>query len=295
MKLAISGLILVLMHLQCSVSTNITDLYTNPPYQAKIIGGEVAAEGRFPYQVAIIIGGIGLCGGSLISDREVLTAAHCTKGRKPFQIFVRVGSLDYRSGGETRKVSQIRQHPLFNSITQQNDISMLVLSSPVTLNEMVGVVTLPTEEPSAGAMCETSGWGVTAENGQQSSALRYIELPIIDRETCRQTYSFPGLSGNQICAGLREGGRDACQGDSGGALVLSGTSTQVGIVSYGLGCARPNVPGVYTNLFNYLSWIRSEMQPNTFCASMLDVCNRLQLSLVCKKVQLLCNPNNVSG
>lgn len=56
-----------------------------------------------------------------------------------------------------------------------------------------------------------------------------------------------------------------------------------------------DVPGVYTNLFNYLSWIRSEMQPNTFCASMLDVCNRLQLSLVCKKVQLLCNPNNVSG
>ena len=153
-------------------------------------------------------------------------------------------------------------HPRYDSRTKDNDISLVELKSDAPLSDYVRPVCLPTPSSNfpPGKMCTVTGFGLLREGGQQATRLMKADVPIIDRNKCSQSYGE--ISELKICAGYAQGRIDACQGDSGGPLVCSenGKAYLAGVVSYGLGCARPNYPGVYANVKAFMDWIETTIQ-----------------------------------
>ncbi|KAG8310468.1 Trypsin-like serine protease [Homalodisca vitripennis] len=242
----------------------------------RVVGGEEALPGRWPWMAAIFLHGPRRtefwCGGSLIGSRHILTAAHCTKDtrQRPFQarqFTVRLGDIDLRredepSSPQTYRVAEVRAHPRFSRVGFYNDIAVLVLDRAVRKSRYIIPVCLPA--PSyrfnrfVGEQPTVVGWGTTYYGGKESTVQRQVALPVWKNEDCDKTY-FQPINENFICAGLKEGGKDACQGDSGGPLVLkkNGRWMQIGIVSFGNKCGEPGYPGVYTRVTQYLDWINS--------------------------------------
>ncbi|KAB5586523.1 hypothetical protein PHYPO_G00002700 [Pangasianodon hypophthalmus] len=224
----------------------------------KIVGGYECRKNGVPYQVSLNAG-YHFCGGSLISNLWVLSAAHCYKTR----IEVRLGehNIDVNEGTEQFISSEkVIRHSSYSSSTLNNDIMLIKLSRAATLNSYVATVALPSGCASAGTTCLISGWGNTLSSGTNyPSNLRCLNAPILSDTTCRNAY--PGeITSNMFCAGFIEGGKDSCQGDSGGPVVCNGQLQ--GIVSWGYGCALQNKPGVYTKVCNYTAWIRDTMSRN---------------------------------
>ena len=207
----------------------------------RIVGGTAALEGRYPFAVAISTASrFQYCGGTIISPRHVLTAAHCQV--EPGDLAL-VGSVDLLKTRSVR-ITQSRIHRAFDPETMDYDVALAVLAEDV----VPSVTLAPNAVPGNST---TIGWGAIREGGPSSSFLQQVEVPLWTAEDCRRVY--PTLTPRQICAGRVTGGADSCQGDSGGALLVSvdgaeGAWRQLGVVSYGVGCARPNVPGVYTDL-----------------------------------------------
>ncbi|XP_078723605.1 trypsin-like [Lampetra fluviatilis] len=225
-------------------------------YEDHIVGGSECAAHSQPWQVSLNIG-YHLCGGSLISSEWVVSAAHCYQTASP--ISVRIGEHNiFVSEGTEQKIqaSQVIRHPQFNSFTYDNDIMLIKLSSPVTLNQYAQVIPLPSSCVDTGVTCTISGWGETQTSVGSPDVLMCFQAPVLSDISCRNSY--PGdITNNMICLGYLEGGKDSCQGDSGGPVVCNGQLQ--GIVSWGRNCARPNNPGVYTKVCNYNSWIASSM------------------------------------
>ncbi|KAJ1521036.1 hypothetical protein ONE63_002747 [Megalurothrips usitatus] len=240
----------------------------------RVVGGDEALPGRWPWMAAIFLHGPRRtefwCGGSLISSKHVLTAAHCTRDtrQRPFsarQFTVRLGDVDLKREDEpsspvTHQVVEVRAHPQFSRVGFYNDIAVLVLDRPVRRSKYVIPVCLPTArmrtDTFAGARPTVVGWGTTYYGGKESTVQRQAELPVWRNEDCNRAY-FQPITENFICAGYSEGGKDACQGDSGGPLMLrrEGHWYQVGIVSFGNKCGEPGYPGVYTRVTRYDDWI----------------------------------------
>nr|AAI41305.1 Protease, serine, 3 [Mus musculus] len=224
----------------------------------KIVGGYTCQENSVPYQVSLN-SGYHFCGGSLINDQWVVSAAHCYKTR----IQVRLGehNINVLEGNEQFvNAAKIIKHPNFNRKTLNNDIMLIKLSSPVTLNARVATVTLPSSCAPAGTQCLISGWGNTLSFGvSEPDLLQCLDAPLLPQADCEASY--PGkITGNMVCAGFLEGGKDSCQGDSGGPVVCNGELQ--GIVSWGYGCALPDNPGVYTKVCNYVDWIQDTIAAN---------------------------------
>ncbi|XP_014241309.1 proclotting enzyme-like [Cimex lectularius] len=244
----------------------------------RVVGGDESLPGRWPWMSAIFLHGPRRtefwCGGSLISDRHVLTAAHCTKDtrQRPFsarQFTVRLGDIDLRrddepSSPQTFHVREVRAHPKFSRVGFYNDIAVLVLDKPVRRSRYVKPLCLPpaglANEQYVGRSPTVVGWGTTYYGGKESTVQRQVNLPVWRNEECDKTY-FQPINENFICAGLKEGGKDACQGDSGGPLMLreQGKWMQIGIVSFGNKCGEPGYPGVYTRVSKYIDWINKNM------------------------------------
>ncbi|XP_042533006.1 anionic trypsin-2-like isoform X1 [Dipodomys spectabilis] len=224
----------------------------------KIVGGYTCAPNSVPYQVSLN-SGYHFCGGSLINDQWVVSAAHCYKSR----IQVRLGehNINVQEGSEqiVRAAKAIR-HPGYNSRNLDNDIMLIKLSSPVSLNSQVAPVALPTSCAPAGTQCLISGWGNTLSFGVNNpDELQCLDAPLLSQSVCEATY--PGkVTKNMVCAGFIEGGKDSCQGDSGGPVVCNGELQ--GIVSWGYGCALKDNPGVYTRVCNYVDWIQATIAAN---------------------------------
>ncbi|KAA0707906.1 Trypsin-3 [Triplophysa tibetana] len=158
-------------------------------------------------------------------------------------------TLDGYEGTEQfSKAQSMIPHPMYNKSSNNADIMLIKLSSPIELNKYVSLAPLPKQNtgPLAGRMCRVSGWGSTSHSGGQIPlTLRTVRLPIISTAKCNSSQSFNGnITVNMICAGMRAGGMDACKGDSGGPLVCDGRV--YGLVSWGNGCGDPRFPGVYT-------------------------------------------------
>ncbi|KAH7938687.1 hypothetical protein HPB51_028795 [Rhipicephalus microplus] len=146
---------------------------------------------------------------------------------------------------------------------KEHDLALIELNAPVLESESVQPVCLPVDTdywPAKGTLCRVAGWGVTLDPTQSRHFLREVALPVVDRKQCQAWFADREIGQTQLCAGYERGARDACTGDSGGPLVTRNGSQWilVGVVSTGVGCAKPRQPGIYTAVAPYLSWISEE-------------------------------------
>jgi len=238
----------------------------------RIVGGQEAQVNEWPWQAALMLGSNGpFCGGSLIADRYILTAAHCTEGLRAADLNVRLGEHKISSSSEsqtvTRSVSKIINHENYQGGSEINDIALLQLSSPVEFRSEVWPVCLPPSTPSyANKVATVTGWGTTSSGGSVSDVLREVDVKVKANSDCQSSYGSSNIKETMLCAGAP--GKDSCQGDSGGPLVFKDGGNnydQIGVVSWGYGCANPSYPGVYTRVSKYLTWIKDNTQDATYC------------------------------
>ncbi|XP_017791856.1 PREDICTED: trypsin-1-like [Habropoda laboriosa] len=253
--------------------------WINYGMSGRIVNGTMAALQQFPYQVSLrrSYSERHFCGGSLITDRHVLTAAHCMfidqAQIQPWSITVVAGEIKLNEStwsGQKRGVDKIYVHPRFDHETLHNDHTVLVLHAKFIMTASVNTVPLATSPPVPGTMCQLSGWGHPDEDAiEVTNDLMYIDLPLLDTVTCRTLLeNVTELLSGSFCAGYVEGQMDACQGDSGGGMICNGVLT--GVVSGGYGCARPGFPGTYADVFYYKSWTNSIVQQGALPAKLQD-------------------------
>ncbi|MEK8034524.1 serine protease [Ideonella sp. DXS29W] len=241
--------------------------------QPEVVGGKTAKDGRWPFMVALLDAGTAsnydaqFCGASLISSRDVLTAAHCVKGSKPAQIQVLVGTQDLKSGGRRVNIARITVHPKYNSRTSDSDVAVLRLAEEVTdITPVEYASTLAEEDKyaAAGKPVWGMGWGETETTPHFPNQLQNVKVPVTDRTVCNAADAYNGkVTDTMLCAGLAEGGKDTCQGDSGGPLVAKNGDgqfhLQVGVVSWGYGCADPNHYGIYSRMATLGAWVKDQV------------------------------------
>ncbi|XP_033998334.1 trypsin-2-like isoform X2 [Trematomus bernacchii] len=221
----------------------------------KIVGGKECIPYSRPHQVSLNDGSH-FCGGSLVNEKWVVSAAHCYKS----DMEVHLGEHDrnVKEGNEqVISSSRVIPHPDFNDDQKDSDIMLIKLSKPANLNQYVQAVALPSSCASPGTKCIVSGWGNT-QNSADKNKLQCLNIPILTERVCENS---PGrITDNMFCAGYLEGGKDSCQGDSGGPVVCNGELQ--GVVSHGLGCAKNDKPGIYTKVCHFTDWLETTMANN---------------------------------
>jgi len=232
---------------------------------SRIVRGNATTPGAYPWAVGIQFLDKLYCGGSLISSHFIITAAHCVKGINPDRIRLILGDHDRRHDEAHQQLKLIEKvfiHPHFVKKTFNNDIALIKIKGEVDFSDFIRPVCLPHTDRSYNSQNTTVvGWGKLSEGGLPANVLQEVSVPIIPQRNCRHDthYRIAEITDNMFCAGFSDGKIDACQGDSGGPAVWKGDGkqyfTQIGIVSWGQGCARGGYPGVYTRIGRYLKWI----------------------------------------
>ncbi|XP_046403908.1 trypsin-3-like [Ischnura elegans] len=229
-----------------------------PPLDGRIVGGEDAAPGEFPYQLSLRIGGDHTCGASILSEDWAVTAAHCVHNVGDYSLQLMAGSLDVDEG-DIYDVTNFTVHPNYDPATTDWDMAVLKVSTPFVFSSTVSPIALPAEgeELDAGTMVVISGWGDLSEEGPNAKFLQKVTVPVYDQNECALAYIMSGgITDQMFCAGVKEGGKDACQGDSGGPLVFN--DKLYGIVSWGRGCGERGYPGVYAKVSSMKAFIAKE-------------------------------------
>ncbi|KAM7356121.1 trypsin 3A1 isoform 1-T1 [Cochliomyia hominivorax] len=260
--------------------TTISCTQRNP----RIVGGLEASRHEMPYIVSLTRRGGHFCGATIIHEKWLLTAGHCICNglnniMKPSQIQGVMGlhsisqylnGIDSGHEGEVPiKVNfkNIVPHPNYKCTSTKNDIALLELIQPIRFSRHIQ----PSCLSSAGSvrnheneLATVSGWGWTQENqsvGERADVLRKASVRVWNNNACERSYQLNGrpnsiISDTQLCAGYENGGIDSCWADSGGPL-MSKENYLIGVVSTGIGCARPGLPGIYTRVSKYVNWMES--------------------------------------
>ncbi|XP_058823144.1 trypsin beta-like [Topomyia yanbarensis] len=250
---------------------SVIPLYKHPHYDEsgtalwfpRIVGGTPATFGEFPSKVSIqlVQNSAHFCGGTLLTMKHVLTAAHCVTNDEgipwsPSRIQAMADDLNVlpKMASSSRQIRQVKQlviHDKYRPSTLENDIAVARLVSEFTKTNSLYPSKRVSSVPAAGELCVLAGWGVTAEHSQTvSPTLQRVNLAVVDFDRCNLAYQG-SLTRGMMCAGAP--GRDACQGDSGGALMCQ--NRVAGVVSFGAGCAHPDFPGVYMDVAHFEKWI----------------------------------------
>ncbi|XP_065216472.1 serine proteinase stubble-like isoform X2 [Planococcus citri] len=254
---------------QCGVSP-----LTPPRHDIRIVGGRNAQFGVWAWQVSVRrtsffgFSSTHRCGGALLNENWIATAGHCVDDLLTSQIKIRVGEYDFSSIQEPypfaeRGVARKVVHPKYNFFTYEYDLAMVRLDSPLEYAPHIVPICLPgSDDLLIGENATVTGWGRLSEGGTLPSVLQEVSVPIVSNDKCKNMFLRAGrheyIPDIFMCAGFDSGGRDSCQGDSGGPLQVKGKDGRyflAGIISWGIGCAEANLPGVCTRISKFVPWI----------------------------------------
>ncbi|XP_062382730.1 prostasin [Sardina pilchardus] len=246
--------------------------------QNRIVGGFDAEDGAWPWQVDIQTQSSGhICGGTIIAEEWVLSAAHCFPNPYDISSYIIYAGRHQLNGWNpfqsSHRIRRVVIPPEYSDPQEGDDIALVQLDTGVVFSDRIQPICLPNANMffPTGMRCTITGWGNIRDGVslQGAGTLQQVTVPIISRSSCQSMYNVNpsttdpvDIMSDMICAGHQEGGKDSCQGDSGGPLVcpmVNGTWVQAGIVSFGLGCARANRPGVYSKVSSFTSFIESHI------------------------------------
>jgi secreted trypsin-like serine protease len=237
----------------------------------KIVGGTVADKSEWPFQVALLDSSISknwnaqFCGGTLVDKYIVVTAGHCVYDAEPADIEILTGTSSLKRGGVRHEVAKIILHPQYNDNRIDYDIAIIKLKTPAEGLEVAQLLSKNDERSFAkpGTKSFVIGWGNLGTDVYPYD-LREVTLPLVSTSVCNGINSYDGeVTSRMICAGLQRGGKDSCDGDSGGPLLIKDEDNKwtvvAGIVSWGDGCAEPNYYGVYSRVAMLSDWANSQI------------------------------------
>uniref|UniRef100_A0AAQ4QPI7 Transmembrane serine protease 15 n=1 Tax=Gasterosteus aculeatus aculeatus TaxID=481459 RepID=A0AAQ4QPI7_GASAC len=244
------------------------------PGEVRVVGGVDAVKGAWPWIVSLQWRGRHVCGASVLGRDWLLTAAHCVYGKNlHLQSWSAVFGLHSQSDMnslevQTRRVDRIWIHRHYNRETKQADIAMMHLQQPI---KFIQPLCLPAEgqEFTAGTRCLIAGWGQTSEQGDLPDVLQETNVALLVQDQCQHQLPEYNITSSMLCAGHPEGGVDSCKGDSGGPLIYedNGHWILIGVTSFGIGCGRPQRPGVYTRVSAFSSWIAQTRRSSSSSSS----------------------------
>jgi hypothetical protein len=250
------------------------DSYDDGDEEDRIVGGSNTPITAVPWQVSIqTSGGFHFCGGSIIDEEWILTAAHCMTNNNGSpsstgNMRVKAGVTNKNDSGQVRTIANLYVAPGYDGDTSNgHDAALLQLSSPLDLSgSSASAVALSVDDAyaSPGVDALVSGWGTLSSGGSSPVTLQSVEVPIVSNADAAAAYGSGSVTADQIGAGIiGVGGVDACQGDSGGPLVVSAPSGYqlAGVVSWGYGCADPDYPGMYSRVSSFVGWIEGHTGP----------------------------------
>ncbi|EFN71150.1 Mite allergen Der f 3 [Camponotus floridanus] len=235
-----------------------------PYFDPRIVNGEDAKLGEIPYQVSLQqkSSSFHFCGGSILTENYVITAAHCAEGQSAENIKVVAASLDLLDPQVTNEVSSIRIHEGYDSSDSWvNDVALLKVKNPFVLSATLQKIPLPPQDyvVNANDVAVVSGWGRLWQGGPTTNQLQRVNIVIADQQYCSDKYTDLGYNvyPTQVCAYDPRVEKGSCNGDSGGPLTVGGKL--VGLVSWANGCASISYPTVYTRVTSYLDWINANL------------------------------------
>uniref|UniRef100_A0A336M734 CSON005463 protein n=1 Tax=Culicoides sonorensis TaxID=179676 RepID=A0A336M734_CULSO len=245
--------------------------------EPRIVGGAKASFGRWPWQISLrqwrTSTYLHKCGAALLNENWAITAAHCVDNVPPSDLLLRLGEYDLAVeeepyGYQERRVQIVASHPQFDPRTFEYDLALLRFYEPVIFQPNIIPVCVPdSDEDFIGRTAYVTGWGRLYEDGPLPSVLQEVTVPVIKNDICEGMYRAAGYIEHIphifICAGWKKGGYDSCEGDSGGPMVIQRHDKRfqlAGVISWGIGCAEPNQPGVYTRISEFRDWINQILQ-----------------------------------